>query len=117
MSSNDKPRYDADWLTLLVAKVHQITGYTPEVIIRNMSLNEVCYYFVQYVRLNGDPQNIYRRSPEEICKLIEYRTCEIVCERLVEVGTIHEEEKQKYIDIMLKNPNIDAGVKTDEENK
>jgi hypothetical protein len=47
------PRFDADWLTGIAAKVHQVTGLTPKQIINEMSLTECCYYFAQYARMNS----------------------------------------------------------------
>lgn len=84
--------FDADWLTSLCAKVHEVTGYSPEYIMNNMSLNACCFYYIQYARHQG-VKNIERASDEEILIAQDRRSCEMICDRLVELGVIKEEER------------------------
>ena len=98
-TSSEENFYDADFLTALIAKVHSVTGYTPEYILNEMSMTAVCYYFVQVSRLNGS-QNIKRQTPEEILIMQDYRASELVIDRLIEKGVIQPEEREKYLKII-----------------
>jgi hypothetical protein len=95
--------FDADWLTSVVAKVHAVTGYSPEYIIHTMSLSACCYYFAQYRRQQGD-DTIYKRTDEEILILQMERSVELICERLIELNVIHPDEREKYKKIMCTPP-------------
>lgn len=98
-SSNTKPRFDADWLTGIAAKVHQVTGLTPKQIINEMSLTECCYYFAQYARMNST-QEIIMRTDEQILIQMGKRTVDLILERLLEVNIIEEKDVKKYRQIM-----------------
>lgn len=93
------PRFDADWLTGIAAKVHQVTGLTPKQIINEMSLTECCYYFAQYARMNST-QEIQMRSDEQIMLQMSLRTVELILERLLEINIIDTKDVQKYRKIM-----------------
>lgn len=95
----EQPRFDADWLTGIVAKVHQVTGLTPKQIINQMSLTECCYYFAQYSRMNST-QEIHMRSDEEILKAMGQRTVDLILQRLLEINIIKNDDVQKYRLIM-----------------
>lgn len=95
--------FDADWLTLTVARVHNVTGYTPEYILHNLSLSAVCYYFAQYSRING-VKNIYRRTDEEVLILQMERSVDLICDRLIELNVFSPSERLKYRMIMLTPP-------------
>ena len=95
-NSNGKCLFDADWLTSLTTKVHQVTGYSPEYIMNVLSLTSACYYFAQYRRMNGSDQ-IYKRTDEEILILEDRRACEMVIYRLIEKGVFPEEEREKWL--------------------
>lgn len=94
-----QPRFDADWLTGLVAKVHQVTGLPPKTIINEMSLTECCYYFAQYSRMNST-QEIAMRSDEEIMDAMAKRTVDLILERLIDINIIDTKDVQKYREIM-----------------
>lgn len=94
-TTQSSPRFDADWLTGIVAKVHQVTGLTPREIINQMSLTQCCYYFAQYARMNST-QEIHMRSDEEIIKAMGQRTVELILQRLLEINIIKNEDVQKY---------------------
>ena len=102
-NTNRKPMFDADWITSLVARVHSVTGESPEKIMNEMSLTAACYYFAQYARMNGD-DTIYKRSEEEILIAQDRRAVEMICERLIELNVIKREEYFKYLTIMTTNP-------------
>ena len=98
-SINAQPRFDADWLTGLVAKVHQVTGLKPKEIINQMSLTECCYYFAQYARMNST-QEIMMRSDDEIITQMSMRTVDLILEYLVKINIIKIDDVQKYRKIM-----------------
>ncbi len=95
-NSNGKCMFDADWLTALIAKVHQVTGYSPEYIMNELSMTAACYYFAQYRRMNGSDQ-IYKRTDEEILILEDRRACEMVIDRLIEKKVFPPEEREKWL--------------------
>lgn len=94
-----QPRFDADWLTALVAKVYQVTGLPPQKIINEMSLTECCYYYAQYQRMNS-AQEIQMRSDDEIMLQMGKRTVQLILERLLEINIIEEKDVKLYRDIM-----------------
>lgn len=93
---NQQPAFDADWLTGMISKVHNVTGNTPDFIMNNMSLCACCFYYIQWCRNQGS-QNISKRTPEEILKAQSERTDEMIAERLIELKVLKEEEKQDFI--------------------
>ena len=102
--NNLKPTYDCDWITCLVSKVHAVTGYSPDYIMKELSLTSACYYFAQHRRLLGD-DSIYKRTDEEILLLQDERCCEMICDRLIELQVFPPEEKQKWKKEMMTLPN------------
>ena len=102
---NQQPAFDADWLTSMVAKVHDVTGNTPDYIMNNMSLSACCFYYIQWCRIQG-AQNISKRTSEEILKAQSERTDEMIAERLIELKVLKEEEKQEFINT-IRTPPID----------
>lgn len=98
-TANIQPRFDADWLTGIAAKVHQVTGLTPKQIINEMSLTECCYYFAQYSRMNST-QEIQMKSDEQIMVQMSRRTVDLILERLLEINIIDKEDVQNYRKIM-----------------
>lgn len=102
-ATHEKPLFDADWLTSIVSKVHIVTGFSPAFILTELSLNAVCYYFAQYRRSQGDDK-VYKRTDEEIILLQIDRCCELICDRLIELGVFPQEDKEKYKKIMVTNP-------------
>lgn len=102
-NSSGKVSFDADWLTSVVARVHSVTGYTPEYILHEMSLAACCYYFAQYRRAQGD-DTIYKRTDEEILIMQMERSVELICDRLIELNVIAEDDRAKYKKIMCTPP-------------
>lgn len=94
-TSGGRNEFDADWLTSLITKVHQVTGYSPDHIMNEMALTSACYYFAQYRRMNGSDQ-IFKRTDEEILILEDRRASEMIIERLIEKNVIPEDEKEKW---------------------
>ena len=105
-NSNSKGQniFDADFLTSLVTRVRQVTGYNPDYILNEMSMSSVCYYFAQFARVNGN-ENIFRRTEEEILIMQDLRASELIVERLIELDVIKPEEKEKYVKIITTPPN------------
>lgn len=106
--ANNKPSFDADWLTGMVAKVHNVTGYTPDYIINELPLCACCYYFAQYCRQQGS-DNIHKRTDEEILILQMERSVELICERLIELDVFPIEEYEKWKTVMMTKPTKDGG--------
>ena len=100
---NEQPVFDADWLTSMIAKVNQVTGYTPDHIMQKMSLCACCFYYIQWRRMQGD-NKIEKRTSEEILKAQSERTDELIAERLIELGVLKEEEKQDFLDTIRTPP-------------
>lgn len=95
--------FDADWITSLCAKVHSVTGYSPEFIMNKMSMTACCYYYIQYARMQG-AEHIERRPDDEILKQQDVRACELIAERLVELNVIREDEKADLVQKMSTPP-------------
>lgn len=102
-NSNGKNLFDGDWVTALVTKVYNVTGYDANYIMNTLSLHACCYYFAQYARENGAEQ-IFRRTPEEIMKLKDKRASELVVERLIEKGVMPKEERDKWYNEIITPP-------------
>lgn len=98
-----EPVFDADWLTSLVSKVHSSTGYAPDYIMNNLSMTACCFYYVQYARMQG-AEHIEKRASEEILKAQSERTCTLICDRLIELGVIKEEQRDEIYHIMTVPP-------------
>lgn len=96
MNTNGRCVFDAEWLTSLIVKVYQVTGYSPEYIMNDMSMTAACYYFAQFKKMNGDTQ-IYKRTDEEILILEDRRAGEMVIDRLIEKGVLPAEEREKWL--------------------
>lgn len=105
---NISPRFDADWLTSIVAKVHQVTGLTPKFIMNQMSLTECCYYFAQYARMNST-QEIQMRTDEQLLKAMSERTVELILERLLQINIIEQKDVEEYRNIMNTPQNVNNG--------
>ena len=54
------------------------------------------YLFAQYCRENGS-EAIYLRTEEEIQKEIDFRSTELVVDRLIEKHVIEEKDRDYYI--------------------
>lgn len=102
----EKTSYDADWLTSIVARTHDVTGLTPDHIMFEMPLASCCSYFVQYARNKG-VEGIYKRSEAEILELYDERCCELICDRLIELKVIQVEDKCKYIEMIKTKKNLE----------
>jgi hypothetical protein len=108
-AGNTKPEYGADWLSSLVVRVHEMTGYTPTYILKNLSLTACCYYFAQWRRKQGD-QSIYKRSDKEILEMQDERCCELICERLVELNVFPEDEIKKWKNLMITPTDVNNSI-------
>lgn len=71
--------------------------------MNEMSITACCYYFAQYRRLQGD-DTIYKRTDEEILIMQMERSVELICDRLIELNIIQEDERTKYKKIMCTPP-------------
>ena len=98
--------FDVDWLTSIIAKVQNVTGYSPEKIM-NMPLNTCCYYYIQWCRIQG-VKDISKRTSEEILQSQSERTDVLVTERLIELGVIKEEDKQEFLEKIKTPPKINS---------
>lgn len=93
--------FDVDWITSIIAKVHEVTGYSPETIMK-MPLNTACFYYIQWARLQGC-KDISKRTNEEILQAQSERTDMLIAERFIELGIIKEEDKQDFLN-KIKTP-------------
>lgn len=69
-----EPRFDADWLTAVLARVARLMQYPAHRIAVERPLAEVCYYFVWARAMNEPKLHVGRRAPAEICAAIWGRT-------------------------------------------
>jgi len=99
---NQQPAFDLDWLTSMIAKVHNVTGLSPNE-IKEMSLSACCFYYIQWCRIQG-VQNISKRTSEEILKAQSERTDELIAERLIELKVLKEEDKQDFLNTIKTPP-------------
>lgn len=99
----EDPIYDSDWLSSMVARVHSVTGYKPDYIMNELSLTACCFYYAQYARMQG-VQNISRRTSNEILKAQSERSCVLICDRLIELGVISEDQRAEMYKIMTTPP-------------
>ena len=96
MKTNKKPVYNADWMTSIVTKVHQVSSYSTQQLYNQISFCEVYYLFAQYCRENGS-EAIYLRTEEEIQIQIDKRSTELVVDRLIEKNVIEAKDRDYYI--------------------
>ena len=74
---SEQPRFNADWLTSLVAMVAPLTGKSSDEIIFNTSLTECFYYTIQTARKTDINGSIKRRNSDQINAAIYQRTFEL----------------------------------------
>ena len=71
--------------------------------MNNLSMTACCFYYVQYARMQG-AEHIEKRASEEILKAQSERTCTLICDRLIELGVIKEEQRDEIYHIMTVPP-------------
>lgn len=96
------PLYDEDWISSIVSKVHAQTGMSPERIMKTMTMNAACMWFVDWTRMQGQ-KNIGRKSNEEIVYQMDLRANALIVDRLIEKGVIKEEDRE-YYEIAMRSP-------------
>ena len=114
LTADQQPLYDAEWIANLVYAVHQVTGKSPEFIQKQMPLNAVCQYFVQFAKNQG-MKGIGKKSEPEIIQLMDERCNTLIVERLIEKGIIKEEDKSYYEELMKAPSKRSPGFKVREE--
>lgn len=72
--AGSEPRFDADWLTAVLARVARLMQYPAHKIAVERPLSEVCYFFVWARAMNEPKLHVGRRAPAEICAAIWERT-------------------------------------------
>jgi len=102
MTEGEIPLYDADWVTSVVSKVHAQTGFNHDRIMKNISLNACCAYFVDWAREQGN-KGIGRKSNVEVILEMDKRTNYLIVQRFIEKGIIKEEDRD-YYEILLRDP-------------
>jgi hypothetical protein len=75
--SDEKVRFDADWLTHLVSIVCPLVGKTSDEVIYDTSVCECMYYMIQRARENDAKGEIRRRNSDEINEAVYIRTMEL----------------------------------------
>lgn len=110
LTKGQQPLYDAEWISSLISAVHQVTGAGAEKIMKQMSLNSVCQYYVEYAKSQG-VKNIGKKSEAEIIQEMDVRSNQLIVERLIEKGIIKEEDKEYYETLMLAPSKRPAGFK------
>ena len=75
--SDEKNRFDIDWLTKICSMVCSMTNYQAEFVMYECSLTECFYYIVQYARQKDTKNQIRRRNSDEINALMYNRTMEL----------------------------------------
>lgn len=88
--------YDLDWVISLASKVHEVSGFEIEKIITELPIQIVCSFYIEWRRKLGDT-NIYKRTSQEILKAQDERSCDLIAERLLELGVIKENEKEEFL--------------------
>ena len=92
--------YDLAWLVSVVSAVHRTCGALQDDILHKMPMMLALHYYVQ-AGIDSGMKGVGRRSSEELLKAYDKRCCELVCERLIELNIIKEEEKETYIQQMM----------------
>ena len=110
LTKGQQPLYDAEWISSLISAVHQVTGAGAEKIRKQMSLNSVCHYYVEYAKSQG-MKNIGKKSEPDIIQEMDVRSNQLIVERLIEKGIIKEEDKEYYETLMLAPSKRPAGFK------
>lgn len=95
----NKPVFNADWITSLVTKVSQVSSYSTQDLYKQVPICEVYYLFAQYCREKGS-EAIFLRTEEEILAEQDLRATTLVVERLIELGHIDETNKEYYIKLI-----------------
>ena len=73
----EPPKFDADWLSAIMAIVARLMQYPAHKIAVERPLSEVCYFFV-WARAQADPKmQVRRRTPADLCGAIWERTLEL----------------------------------------
>lgn len=90
--------FDADWIMRLAAVGCKVGGLKLEEALR-LPMYALTSMFIQLARMNGN-QNIERQAPEEILRQQSHRVCELVIDRLIQLGKIDASERDKYIEMV-----------------
>lgn len=96
--------FDADWITGIASKVAQASGIDVMRVIDKLSMCACCFYYAQWARQNG-AKYIERRPSEEILKLQDARGCELIADRLIELGKLSAEEREEFIKKIITHDN------------
>lgn len=65
--------------------------------MREMTLTACHYYYIQWNRMKG-VKNIERLTKEEILIAQDRRACQLITDRLCELGIVKEEEKKAFFE-------------------
>jgi hypothetical protein len=95
--------FDADTLTDIASKVHEMTGFTVDDVMNKMSLTACCFYYVQWAKKQG-MKNIEKITDEELMKRLVYRYCELITDRLIELNKLPKEERENFIHLISTPP-------------
>lgn len=96
LQAERKSTFNADWITSIVTKVKQVSSYSTQELYKQISFCEVYYLFAQYCREKGS-ESIYLRTEEEIQIQIDFRSTQLVVDRLIEKGVIPSKDRDYYI--------------------
>ena len=94
--------FDCDWLMRLAA-IASTAGNIRYDEAMKLPMYTLCSIYVQYARMNGS-NDIHRIPPEEVLKQKAYRTCELIIDRLIELGLADKEKRDDLIDLIAKEP-------------
>ena len=83
--TDQRELFDADWLNRICAQAAQSTMTPIENVIHSMSLNQVCWQYVNHLRKNDRNRRIRRRPESE--------TARKIMERVYELGRAFLEEQ------------------------
>ena len=90
--------FDADWIVRLASVACNVGGMKFDEALR-LPMFTLTSMFVQYARMQGT-KNIERQAPEEILKQQGHRVCELVIDRLIQLGKIDSSDRDKYIEMV-----------------
>ena len=76
-SSNERSRFNLDWLTSIVSTVCRMVNCERQYALYKMSMTEAFYYVVQHLRQNDVKGQIRRRNSDQINAEIYKRTFEL----------------------------------------
>ena len=107
MKTSTSVAFDCDWLMRLVAIASSAGNIRYDEAMK-LPLYSLCSLYVQYARMNGT-KDLHRTPPEEIIKQKVYRVCELIIDRLIELGLADKSKHDELVELIYTEPEKENG--------